>query len=237
VSKDVPIIFSGPMVRALLEGRKTMTRRLAWREKWAGPPAYRSSPWQRVIPGDRLWVRESLTRSGGYIHYAADHSIIGWEIDRAGSMGRTWPTTWKQDPRPSIHMPRAASRLTLIVTAENIERLQQITRADAILEGATSRSNCSGFQSRYDGWSMDWSEIGKFSKYAACGPGPLQEKDISLGSPETAFGAFINELHGGDRWNFPGKPTPIWDQNPFVVAISFRVIKANIDAPEAREAA
>src|SRR6185312_1240634 len=109
---DRPIIFSSPMVRALMEGRKTMTRRLV------------TSPLAKCQIGDRLWVRESITRSGAYVQYIADHK----------TSGHVWLSHWR-DARPSIHMPRWASRLTLTVTETNIERLQDITEADAATEG------------------------------------------------------------------------------------------------------
>lgn len=129
--KDIPIIFSGPMVCALLEGRKTMTRRLATRGyvprrfKGADVAALEvASPWQRVKAGDRLWVREvfmprPMLERIAKPHYRADQ-------DRS-----EWRGLWK----PSIHMPRWASRLTLIVTATKIERLIRISNADAIAEG------------------------------------------------------------------------------------------------------
>jgi hypothetical protein len=241
---DIPIIFSGPMVRALLEGRKTMTRRLARTErKIPGPGSLggdsdrieRPSLWQKVKAGDRLWVRENFLPFDrdhviGGIRYAygAD-TILGSESDK---IRKDYRYKWK----PSIYMPREVSRLTLIVTGVKTERLQDIGKEDAIAEGASCRPRCNGFRSAHNGWSMDWSRVGQFSEFATGGPGPLQERDIALGDAQSAFGAFINMLHGGQRWNMPGKPMPLWDQNPFVVALSFRVIKANIDAPEARAA-
>lgn len=118
---DRPIIFSGPMVRALLAGRKTQTRRLA------------SSPLARCAVGDRLYVREAwaplsactLNDPGSQAmadngFYRADDSTIEGEISR-----------WT----PSIHQPRWASRLTLTVAAVRIEPLCSITDADAEAEG------------------------------------------------------------------------------------------------------
>lgn len=134
--KGIPIIFSAPMVRALLDGRKTQTRRLAWRDldvpdDWV--PECAPSPWQRVKDGDRLWVRENhrLTdcecieacRGWGHVWYDADES--GY---RAVSSNKC---------RPSIHMPRWASRLTLIVTATRIDRLQEISHDDIVQEGVS----------------------------------------------------------------------------------------------------
>jgi len=131
---DRPILFSAPMVRALLDGRKTQTRRLAWRdaEPNAGVPV--PTLWRRVVPGDRLWVRENFAYVGG-----GDPGILLYEA------------TWREDairagcdqPLPDkppkltscIHMPRKLSRLTLEVTASRVQRVQQITGADAEAEG------------------------------------------------------------------------------------------------------
>lgn len=133
---DRPVIFSAPMIRALLDGRKTMTRRLAWRMDCGNRVQWAPSPWQRVQPGDRLWVREvwkpvhSGDPSRG-ARYQAD-------VDRDQTIWRT-----------PIHMPRWASRLTLTVTATKIERLQDISEKDALAEGIhwdplAGMYNCSG---------------------------------------------------------------------------------------------
>lgn len=108
-----PLIFSGPMVRALLEGRKTMTRRLAKRNK----RGEYSTPY---AVGHTLWVKETF----GTSPYDPDKTVY------AADGGDSWPR-WK----PSIFMPRAFSRITLEVTAIRLERLQDITEADAIAEG------------------------------------------------------------------------------------------------------
>lgn len=127
---DRPILFSAPMVRAIIEDRKTMTRRLAWRdaEKGAGIPV--RSHWQRAIPGDLLWVRET---------FAVQPEL--WEQSHAAQPVE-FPVDLKYRDeiedyvfKPSIHMPRWASRLTLEVTAVKIERLQKISEQDAIAEG------------------------------------------------------------------------------------------------------
>lgn len=136
--RDIPIIFSAPMVRALLAGRKTMTRRVAWRPSKRAigvltDPKDREAkpaPWQSVRPADRLWVREAVAcecREAPI--YSADLS----EADRVH---------WKF--RPSIHMPRWASRLTLIVGAVKIERLQEISHDDVEKEGINKIINWRG---------------------------------------------------------------------------------------------
>lgn len=109
---DHPIIFSGPMVQALLAGRKTQTRRLA------------SSPLAKAQPGDRLWVREAWApHPGGVMKHGAVYRADPGAVPDAGR--------W----RPSIHMPRVASRLTLTVTDVRVQRLQAMDNNDALHEG------------------------------------------------------------------------------------------------------
>src|SRR5580692_1161056 len=108
---DRPIIFSSAMVRALLDGRKTMTRRLA------------TSPLRKTGMGDRLWVRESVWLNQG-------------DVGAGRVRYRATEPDFKGYWTPSIHMPRWASRITLEVTGSRIERLQAITERDAQAEGA-----------------------------------------------------------------------------------------------------
>lgn len=133
---DRPILFSAPMVRALQDGKKTQTRRLAWRvfraplNDW-DKPWRKPTIWQKVEPGDRLWVRETWHTHAMFddlppreitarsVHYAADGPAV---------TGKT---------RVSIHMPRWASRLTLVVTEAKMKRLQQIDGIEALREGIT----------------------------------------------------------------------------------------------------
>lgn len=124
------------MVRAILEGRKTMTRRVIKPQPTgAADVQYRVaaavtmpvSGRQQVCPygrvGDHLWVRETWAPhawppTGPSYQYAADDQYPA-------------PERW----RPSIHMPRAASRITLEVVSVRVERLQDITRSDIRDEG------------------------------------------------------------------------------------------------------
>ena len=215
---DHPIIFSAPMVRALLDGRKTMTRRLAWgelvasdrpRNGWRceGGRYRRPSPWQRVQPGDRLWVRESFTTGFEYddndkpigdesqVFYAASFKCARWYDPNKDE--------WRDSPRwtPSIHMPRDCSRLTLIVTATKIERLQEISGADC----------------RREGIFLDASRGRFIAKHGDDGFAPP-------GGARDAFEHLWRSLHGPESWA----------ANPEVVALTFRIVRANIDSAEAR---
>lgn len=217
---DKPIIFSGPMVMALLDGRKTQTRRVlkpqptidangkSW--SWEG----RNGPFvgatgthikgfpetavrhSRINPGDRLWVREAHillppTAYRGSIgvgtiqqrEHPTDRTmacVFREGFDRSGS------PYW----RPSIHMPRWASRLTLIVTAVCVQRLNDITRGDAMAEGCP-------FPNMQEG------------------PDP---RDWYAGRWDT--------LHG------PGA----WTANPWVAAYTFTVHHSNIDQMDSTHA-
>jgi hypothetical protein len=165
-----PILFSGPMVRALLDGRKTQTRRVMrdWVDYphlfefntrvtcdrdmacWEradmrdalGGPLYVQSRCPYGFPGVRLWVRETWAvrngPSGPQIEYRADgaHAPLPAHHDIRDEGGKVDLTRYVADRwRPSIHMPRWASRITLEVTGVRVERVQDITPGDALAEG------------------------------------------------------------------------------------------------------
>jgi hypothetical protein len=117
---DRPILFSTPMVKAILDGRKTMTRRVC---KNAHIPC---SPYQI---GMRLWVRETFRYYDGEGDETVQQSI---EYRADGDPNKKYKDLhWK----PSIFMPRWASRITLEITNVKVERLQEITEGDAEKEG------------------------------------------------------------------------------------------------------
>ena len=108
--KSHPILFSAPMIRALLAGRKTVTRRM-------------SKQWLKVKAGDELWCRETWKHRTDGLALGAWYRADG-HIDIPG-----WP--WK----PSIFMPRKYSRITLEATEDaRLERLHDITEEDAVAE-------------------------------------------------------------------------------------------------------
>lgn len=248
MTKDTPIIFSRPMIRALLEDRKTQTRRIiklptkgeyvrpdmgGWTGSVIGggsafvvkkdgsrePAPERHVIWNQTTgtcialkyqPGDRLWVRETVA----FIDNSEFDEESYWEY-RADTDGvclpGEWPPEEKENPdrprwRPAIHMPREASRMTLLVDAVKVEPLQDISDDDCLAEGVCPFMNGT---TKMFGIKVD-------GGYELCGLTPRE--------------SFINlwcEVNGPSAWN----------DNPFVVAPSFRVIKANIDTPEARAAA
>jgi hypothetical protein len=150
--KTRPILFSGPMVRAILDGRKTQTRRIVnpksvcvdWEHVSVGDRCYDHASHAYGIPGDRLWVRETWAvnhgTAGGHV-YRADHGIAQCVYEAEHNTGdwRVAVSRWK----PSIFMPRAASRITLEINDVRVERLQQISDVDSLTEG------CSAFDMKH----------------------------------------------------------------------------------------
>lgn len=170
--RERPILFSGPMVRAILDGRKTQTRRIVkaatpnWKlTGWAnhgpmrvgfqypnGVGGFHKCPYGG--PGDRLWVRESWCIIGDaaldypsvmYLEPRETRNLRQWESGFRLEDNRTNGLIWREDVkqafgkgngwRPSIHMPRWASRLTLEITGVRVERVQDISESDAEAEG------------------------------------------------------------------------------------------------------
>jgi len=150
--KERSILFSSPMARAILEGRKTMTRRVIKLDEFSESTtpgydfAFRKrglwhdvrladmlNPPRRNYPvacpygtiGDRLWVKETHhVRDAGYVD-GTGRDIVYKADDE------DFPYGWT----PSIHMPRWASRITLEITGIRVERVWDITRDDAMDEG------------------------------------------------------------------------------------------------------
>lgn len=139
-TRERPILFKGEMVRAILDGRKTQTRRVVkpqpkygafncdcdWDVYWYenDKEIHVRCPYGQ--PVDRLWVRETWTNADGEkdIRYRAEERAICCD-----ALYR-----W----RPSIHMPRWASRITLEITSVRVERLQDISEEDAKAEGVSA---------------------------------------------------------------------------------------------------
>lgn len=154
-----PILFSAPMVKAILAGTKTQTRRAikdddvtkaGIRGIMGGTgPAF--GPCKYGSPGDFLWVRETWCES-----FASDDDSINGFCYRATNNGPD-PAKW----RPSIFMKRAASRITLEITEVRVERLQDISEKDAKAEGVSKPDTDAPFEkpSLRGGYWLLWDSI------------------------------------------------------------------------------
>lgn len=166
--KERPILFSAPMVRAILDGRKCQTRRVVTPQSnrtfycWSRPGVALFASEDEAIagdegdeircpygaPGDRLWVRESLKRGlmMSPLGTATNANVCFYAADNAevligtGEFNAGWE--WQRDTLPSIHMPRWASRITLEITDVRMQRLQEISEDDARAEGVTGDAFC-----------------------------------------------------------------------------------------------
>jgi hypothetical protein len=218
--KERPILFSAPMVRAILAGTKTQTRRVvkAKHLPWLDNSVlnFLDGKWnQRPLPygqpGDRLWVRETsraheittkeaeadtfglIDRMGlevapcglDGVVYAADNAFR--QIDNSQEASERWMKMRayrgaRGATVPGIHMPRWASRITLEVTGVRVERLQDISEADAIAEGCTSK---------------------------------LAEESPALDDSRNEYRALWESING------PGS----WDANPWVWVVEFKRVE------------
>lgn len=232
---DLPILFSAPMVRALIAGTKTQTRRTlgklrrfgvirefgisdtpgyAWhfrdkdgrwhdlrggeilnflpykvgdrlyvREHWQADKCYDKVPPRDLEPGTRpFWFVAGQLMDTGSQKFWSDKS--GADFDGSAVRGRH---------RQAMHMPRWASRITLIVEGVKVERLQDISEEDAIAEGIERGS---AFFKDYSG-----------------------DGSTTMMFPSGSFMTLWESINGAGSW----------DANPFVVAYTFRRIMGNID--------
>jgi hypothetical protein len=156
--KERPILFNGPMVRALLDGSKTQTRRAVKGEMlsnlgdlphvpdWIAEEAPRLCPYGQ--PGDHLWVRETAAEISCRLTYRADTD------DGAHCVVKRWT--------PSIHMPREWSRILLEIVSVRVERLQDIGTEDIEAEGVVTSDEAimdHGCRARVLGYQRLWESI------------------------------------------------------------------------------
>lgn len=165
--KERPILFSGPMVRAILAGTKTQTRRALREGTWLDPKlgvirmcsvAPGVTGFQEVDcpygrPGDKLWVKETFAKVDGQTQpwIATDYRATYKPGDRMGDL-----LGIKKRWTPSIHMPRVASRITLEITEVRVERLQDISEADANAEGCRHSFNLPAGRSARENFEHLW---------------------------------------------------------------------------------
>lgn len=214
--RERPILFSGPMVRAILAGTKTQTRRAfkvqppastvtidLWHHPdprphfwacdggslldWAYPCPYGQ-------PGDRLWVRESFMdlQGTGVEHYDSDRRRQRYAFAAdcpAGSYSDEARKDYGLKWKPSIHMPRAACRIVLEIERIRVERLQAINEMDARAEGAAYHD---GRSVGHSGWRHDLGDVHADAR--------------------SAFARLWNDINGAGAW----------DANPWVWVVEFR---------------
>lgn len=216
-----PILFNTEMVKAILEGRKTVTRRgvkpqppatshvskvkndYGW-SFWEDNPEkhYMKPPYKT---GDVLWVRETfrdlpITPDGKMLN----HVFYYYKAD-----GDLRPIGWRDNWRPSIHMPKEAARIFLRVTDVRAERLQNITEDDVCAEGAEPLIQCPYEHPTYgpDGtledmcWNTD-----------CCGGCEYIGK---------SYGELFGELIWDSTIKPADQPTYGWEVNPWVWVIEF----------------
>ena len=217
--KERPILFSAPMVRAILDGRKTVTRRmvkgdaLAWLNADFSP-GFVAEKDNYCCPfgyaGDVLWVKEPLHRTGwtmvtpGVVTYTATGDATAYQ----------WK--WKNSGLPGMFCPREISRISLEITEVRVQRLQDISEDEVVREGARWHDfgrECGhlgewrdvgecreAFHRQRDGWTME---------------PPAASAENCLPSARMAFANLINKINGPETW----------DANPWVWCVSFEMVK------------
>lgn len=241
---DRPILFSAPMIRALLDGRKTQTRRIAkfvqpqpdgfWHCHSAGGGMMGMDDQQvrewgagyaPYAVGDRLWVKETHAYVGssdpGYLLFRA--SDFTEQCDRYG-FDKPYPPISDVKWTPSIFMRRKSSRLTLTVTDVRVERLQDCSESDALAEGVVWEEPSDADRE----WAVEYAaENGGDADikgvflvpHTDCGFGPKPRNAIWGCTAKDTYRFLWNSINGDGAW----------EQNPWIVAISFTVEKRNID--------
>lgn len=239
---DRPILFSGPMARALLDGRKTQTRRVLnpqppadmglvgiYAPKLTAVFGYETPDADhkvtlRYMPGDRLYVREAWrvdkTFNDIAPRFLAPMASIHYEADGTATNSIAHLNAMTGKFRQGMHMPRWASRLTLTVTDVRVQQLQEISEEDAIAEGIHVQ--------RLAEWAAQGVYVGEGNKpilMDADDPSVVYmtaaDADCGWKTAREAYAELWDDLNEARGYG--------WDANPWVAAVSFTVERRNID--------
>lgn len=200
--RELPILFSTPMVQAILNGTKQQTRRVIkpqplfvadpnvpFKTADADPKGIIKCPYGQ--PGDRLYAKEAIKRidwADGIpgIAYVADDEPV-WDMTRPCQ----W--VWKNKSLPSMYMPKNIARIWLEVTDVRVERLQDITEEDVRAEG-----------------------IERGTTYYYGEPHKIKGSPKCYNTAKEAFAGL---------WNSLAKPDYTWNDNPYVWVIEFKKVE------------
>lgn len=224
--KERPILYSAPMVRAILEGRKTQTRRIVKNPEWLGCltgdcPHERQTECDAAlvaqcpygVVGDRLWGRETIRaielpngRDG--VHFPADGAFQ--PIENSQEAAERWGKVFSYRGGrgltvPGIHMPRWSSRILTENTEVRVQRLQDISEDDALAEGIVCERVIVGINC-YGGKPVE--EMGDRYFWGMAHDREGCEDGI------TAYAQLWDHINGKGAW----------DANPWVWAVSFRLV-------------
>lgn len=216
MSKEKPILFNTEMVQAILEGRKTQTRRILKEPFEIHPNGFITKPKgnERLVPyeppyseGDILWVRETWqVLPSGFTESPPEYNYIYAASDELSEECSGW--------RPSIHMPREAARIFLKITDVRVERLQDITEEGAKAEGIqwiTKDGTVFKYFTSYDAWEDVFRKNRK--RYSGT---------AWQNMPKTAIEAFAK------LWDSCYKWPQCWSYNPWVWVIEFERMAENV---------
>ncbi|MDW0360865.1 hypothetical protein Q8G38_16245 [Halomonas venusta] len=236
--KERPILFNAAMVNAIVEGRKTQTRRIVktCRERGMQGPVVRGKQGEVATigfaataglcpygqTGDRLWVRET---------WSGEHHMSGIKPSRRvdypddTNYMPALPATWYwadgepelgdwERPRPSIHMPRWASRITLEIVSVRVERLLSISDEDAIAEGCYTNDEYSDMAGEADVWPCQICDGYQVHEQGSLA-GASEVDCHSCDSPKKRFNQLWQSINGFDSW----------DANPWVWVVEFRRVE------------
>lgn len=218
--KERPVLFNGDMVRAILDGRKTQTRRVmtpqpvlenvfmgganqqSWTHKGTATPAgwlmHNMCPFGQV--GDRLWVRETFRLFDNYQECGCSDFPCNCPSHNS-PIYRASNNDCEDKWTPSIHMPRSACRLVLEITDVRVERLNSISEEDALAEGIRRTDNNFGNGPAYCDYML----------------ANLNDVAEWYNSPSDSFISLWQSIYGAESWQ----------HSPWVWVIEFKRVEAH----------